>query len=287
LSASETSLALRSQHQLRAARAQLLVCAHAACPADVRRECTRRVSEINAAMPTVVFEAKDASGNDISAVKVSIDGQPLVERLEGTALSIDPGEHSFTFEPQAPGQPAVQKKFVIREGEKERREVIALGTPAASTAGSGMAAPTSGGSPTTTMGGAPEAPATPTGESSGPSGNTTTRTLGFVVGGVGLAGVGVGITMLVLANSLASRSDSENAATPGSGHSDHEAAVSDQLIGLIVGGVGVAALGVGTVLVLTSGHRASAGTAPAPSASVRLTPSIGPRSAGLGVVATF
>jgi hypothetical protein len=107
LSASETSLALRNQHQLRAARAQLLVCAHASCPADVRKECTRRVSDINAAMPTVVFEAKDTSGNDISAVKVSIDGQPLVERLEGTALSIDPGEHSFTFE--APGQPTVHK----------------------------------------------------------------------------------------------------------------------------------------------------------------------------------
>jgi hypothetical protein len=278
LSASENSLALRGQHQLRAARAQLLVCAHASCPADVRMECTRRVSEINSAMPTVVFEAKDASGNDISAVRVSMDGQPLVDRLEGTAVSIDPGEHSFAFE--APGQGTVQKKFVIREGEKDRREVISFGKSGAGAA----AANTPGSSPGTVP--PPGAPAAPMSES-GSSGATTKRTLGFVVGGVGLAGVGVGVTMLVLASSLSSRSDSEDAAVPGSGHSDHEAAVSDQVIGFIAGGVGVAALGVGVVLVLTSGHAASAAAAQPPAASVRITPDVGPRHAGLGVIATF
>jgi hypothetical protein len=278
LSASENSLALRNQHQLRAARAQLLVCAHANCPADVRRECTRRVAEINTAMPTVVFEAKDAAGNDVSAVKVSMDGQPLVDRLEGTALSIDPGEHSFTFE--SPGQPAVQKKFVIREGEKDRREVVALGAPAAGPAQEGTPTP---GTPAPAAGGGTSAPP---GESGAPSGDTSRRTAGFIVGGVGLAGVGVGITLLVLASSLSDRSDSEDAAVPGSGHSDHEAAVSDQLIGLIVGGVGVAALGVGAVLVLTgSGHQST--SAPGTSASVRLTPLVGPQHAGLGVSAIF
>jgi hypothetical protein len=67
LSASESSLSLRNQHKLREARAALLICSAASCPGDVRAECTRRVSEVNAAIPTIVFEAKDSSGGTISA----------------------------------------------------------------------------------------------------------------------------------------------------------------------------------------------------------------------------
>ena len=126
LSASEASLALRNQHRLREARAQIFVCSAASCPPDVRDECIRRAGEVNAAMPTIVFETKDVAGNDLVAVKVTMDGQPLADRLEGTALSIDPGEHTFTFESQ--GQPLVQKHLVIREGEKNRRERVTIGT---------------------------------------------------------------------------------------------------------------------------------------------------------------
>jgi hypothetical protein len=131
LDASESSLALRDRHKLRNARTQLLVCSAASCPGDIRDECIRRVAEINAGMPTIVFEVKDAAGNDLSAVKATMDGEPLAERLEGTALSIDPGDHTFTFD--TAGQLRVQKKFVIREGEKDRRERILFGPPTAVT----------------------------------------------------------------------------------------------------------------------------------------------------------
>jgi hypothetical protein len=126
LSANDTSIQARRQHRLRAAREQLLVCAAPSCPADIRNECIRRVAEVNAAMPTIVFEAKDASGQDLGDVRVTMDGQSLVERLEGTALSIDPGEHAFTFE--AAGQALLVRQFVIREGEKDRRERISFGS---------------------------------------------------------------------------------------------------------------------------------------------------------------
>jgi hypothetical protein len=128
LAASESSLKLRAAHKLRATREQLLVCADANCPADLRLECVRRVSELNGAIPTLVFEAKDAAGNDLSAVTVSMDGQPLVERLEGSAISLDPGEHRFVF--VVSGEPSVEKTFVLQEGEKGRRERILFGNPA-------------------------------------------------------------------------------------------------------------------------------------------------------------
>ncbi len=147
LGASESSLKLRKDHHLREARQQLLVCAALTCPAEVRAECGRRVDALNAAIPTLVFEAKDAAGNDLSEVKVTMDGKPLADRLEGTAISLDPGSHQFHFE--AAGFAAVDKSYVLREGEKDRRERVRLGGAGASTgagaAGSGVGAAGGGG----------------------------------------------------------------------------------------------------------------------------------------------
>jgi len=125
LAGADRALDLRSAHKLRAAREKLLICAAASCPVDIRNECIRRLDQVNAAIPTIVFEMKDGAGNDVGRAKVAVDGLALSDRLEGTALSVDPGEHSFLFE--APGQIAVQKSFVIREAEKERHERIQFG----------------------------------------------------------------------------------------------------------------------------------------------------------------
>ena len=121
LAATESSLALRNEHKLREARAQLLICSAASCPADMRDECTRRVGEVNAAIPTIVFAVKDAAGNDLVAVRVTMDGQPIAERLEGTALSIDPGAHTFTFE--TTGQ--AQHPEAVRDPRRRERSARA------------------------------------------------------------------------------------------------------------------------------------------------------------------
>jgi len=126
----EDSVPLRKHHQLKAARAKVLLCSSEACPADIRTECLNRLAEIDASMPTVVFEAKDAAGAMVFAVKVKMDGDLLTERLEGSALPIDPGEHTFTFE--VAGRPGVEKHLMIFEGDKLRRERVefeALATP--------------------------------------------------------------------------------------------------------------------------------------------------------------
>jgi hypothetical protein len=122
-----SALQLRGDHKLIEARTQLLICAALSCPADVRSDCERKVEEVNAALPTVVFEAKDASGADLSGVKVAMDGQPLVEHLDGTAITVNPGEHRFTFE--IAGQPPIEKTIVLNEGEKDRHESVAVSAP--------------------------------------------------------------------------------------------------------------------------------------------------------------
>ena len=140
LSASEASLKLGNDYKLRAERAQLLICASASCPNDIRKECLRRVDEVNLAIPSIVFEAKDAQGNDLSAVKVTMDGELLAERLRGIALPVDPGEHTFRFE--VAGKPAIEKQLLIREAQKDRHETISVTGPASQgkNADSGQAA---------------------------------------------------------------------------------------------------------------------------------------------------
>jgi hypothetical protein len=159
LAANEASLKSANEHRLRQERSELLICAAASCPSDIRQECIRRIDELNAAIPTIIFGVKDALGNDVSAVKVSMDGQLLAERLDGSALSVDPGAHTFVFEKA--GQSPVTKQFVIREAQKNRHEAITLGSPAISA--------------TTTS--------TPLGAQ---------KTVALVTGGIGIVGLGVG-----------------------------------------------------------------------------------------------
>jgi len=230
LNASDASLKLNNQHKLRAERAQLLVCAATSCPAEIRKECLRRVDDVNGQIPTIVFSAKDGAGADLTAVKVTMDGEVLAERLEGTAVPIDPGEHTFTFE--TAGQPPVTKTLLIVEGQKDRREPVVIGVPAQP---SGPPAP----SPTApAASSASEAPATSGG------GMGTQRVLALVAGGIGVVGIGVGTAFGIMA--LSKKSDAQNVCPNDCPTQDGVNKWSDatstgniSTIALIVGGVGI------------------------------------------------
>ena len=80
-------------------------------PAVIRQDCAERLAEVERAEPTIVFEAKDRDGLDVSAVTVTMDDTPLASSLDGSALSTDPGEHvfarrsGFLSRRKAPGSP--------------------------------------------------------------------------------------------------------------------------------------------------------------------------------------
>jgi hypothetical protein len=151
INANESSLAARTDHKLRQARAQSLMCAADSCPAEMRDKCKQRLEELNRAIPTIVFAVQDASGADLGGVKVTMDGQLIADRLEGTAISLDPGEHKFTFE--VAGQAPIERTIILREGEKDRRERIVVGQPAGTpetTPPPGTPPPATTGTPSTT-----------------------------------------------------------------------------------------------------------------------------------------
>jgi hypothetical protein len=234
IASSEQSLVLRKQGALHGALAQLAICADPGCPAEVKAECALRIDAVTRAMPTLVLAARDAAGNDLLDIKVTMDGAPLASSLDGRPVSLDPGKHSFRFE--AAGKPPVDKQLVLREGEKDRRETIVFG-------------------------GAPASPK-PLVETPTPSSWTARRTVALVGGGVGLVGLGLGAVFGGYA--LAAKND-EGRDCPSPGCATRPQAVQDyntakdnatgSTVAFVVGGALVAA---GAVLWLTEPARTSA-----------------------------
>ncbi len=214
IAASEAVIPMRKDGKLHDALTQLAVCASATCPAEVRAECVQRIEAVKASMPTLILGAKDTGGNDRRDVAVTVDGAPLPGALDGRAIDLDPGEHTLRFE--LAGQPSQEKKVVLRQGEKDRRETVVIGP-------------------------APPAP---------PSFWTTRRTLAVVSAGLGVVGLGIGAAFGGYAISSQSAEKSAcSASTCASypiGVEDYNTAqknATGATVGLAVGGV-LAATGV-------------------------------------------
>ena len=277
LDASDKWIALRNQRLFVEARAELLVCASTSCPAEVRDECAARIGEVNASIPTVVFEAKDASGGDLSAVKVTIDGKPFAEELQGASIPVDPGEHAFVFE--TPGLASVERKMILAEGVKDRREIVTFGS-----AEGAATRPVNAPSPADSRRDLP--PASGDGK--------TQRILGFTAIGAGVVGLTVGVIFELRRSSKLSDRDAicpggdcsvktkaeQDALTPqvNSLTDDARTASTIGTIGLVAGGL------------LTAGGLALVFTAPRREGSqnqVAVLPMAGPHMQGLAVTGSF
>jgi hypothetical protein len=109
---------------MREAKVSMLKCAQASCSALLRKECTRRVAEIESDIPSIVPIVTDASGDTLTDVSVSMDDESLATRIDGRALLVDPGAHEFTFK-TSEGVLA-SYKTVIAQGQRNRTIEIAL-----------------------------------------------------------------------------------------------------------------------------------------------------------------
>jgi len=103
--------------KLRAARERLIACAKSECPDVLRRDCSRWLGEVDAALPSVVIAARSGS-EEVTEVSVLVDGRALADSLTGTALTVDPGRHVFRFEHD--GSAPLEQTLSIREGHKNR-----------------------------------------------------------------------------------------------------------------------------------------------------------------------
>jgi hypothetical protein len=99
---------------------QLKSCANPSCGAILFRECGKLYRDLEEATPTVVFSARDMqSRSDRVDVRVALDGQPLLEQIDGRPVPMNPGSHRLVFTLE--GREPVEQSIVVRAGDKFRQ----------------------------------------------------------------------------------------------------------------------------------------------------------------------
>ena len=279
---------LEQSGHLLSARETYRLCAKATCSAFLKTECSTRYTQIGSDIPSVVPTATDAAGMPRDDVQVTMDGALLTSRLDGRAYPIDPGVHEFSFTAGG-GVIATQKLTIVAgqrnqpisvavrsDGKGARRAPPASGTTSSVDAKTAQEKPEA--APLDPEKASSEKPArekkkapqtTPDSQSpveeeeqevvvqrQGPG------VLPFVIGGVGLAGLGVGALLTVWG-----RKDNDSLAqcTPNCPLDSVDHINRLYTIADISYGVGAAALGVSAILFATSGSTAKE-KAPAKSA---------------------
>lgn len=224
----ESSQEQRAQGKLRDARKNLVTCSQSVCPAFIKKDCGKWLSEVESVLPSVVFSAK-ANGQDVTDVKVTLGDEVLAEGLDGRAVEMDPGTQTFVFESAKHGRKELT--FIVKEGQKAQSVEVELASappPAAVTTGDG-AEPAGG--------------AISTDEASG------RKTIAYVLAGVGAVGLG-GFAFF----GLSGKSDQDGLAcadTKTCSDEDLDPIKKKFLYADISLGVGVVSLGVATYLLLT------------------------------------
>lgn len=216
-----------------------------------------RATELAKHLPRVLLELPAGQG-----VGVEVDGHPHTGARLTSMMYLDPGDH--TIRVTAPNKtPFVANVHVPAGASTQTVTVPSL------------------------VDDAPMAPASAPSAGAGVVGDTgraidTRRTLSFVVGGIGVVGVGLGTYFGVRAldeKSAASRHcagkecDAEGVSLLDDAH-------SSALISTVALGAGVACFGAGLYLLLTSSAQRDVAT-PAPATGARLRPMAGVRAYGM------
>ena len=253
LDAATRGQALRNAHHLVEARKQLRACARADCPAVVQSDCARWLDEVEKAIPSVVLMAKSRAGADLVDVKVSMDGQLLVATLDGQAVAIDAGPHTFHFEEA--GATSVDQRVVLNEGEQNHAIAVVLGPPGPSQEASQEPSPSRRSAPW--------------------------KTVGWVLGGAGVVGLGVGTAfgLVAIGDNNSAHCNANKECQPGP-LSDARTAARISDVGLIAGGLLLAG---GAALVLF----APGENAEHPGVALRVSPLVGSGSGGVSLGGSF
>jgi hypothetical protein len=234
---------------------------------DWEKLATSRAAALEPKLARLTIKVTDPA----EGIAVTRDGAPTSQASWGVPIPVDVGTHTVIA--SAPGRRSFKTSLAIRT-DGDRDEVV---VPKLEQVAAGSAATTPGPNATTADGAAT---------------GSTQRTIGFVVGGVGIAGLAAGaITGLI---AIGKNNDSKKAC-PESGACGNSAAVdaadsAKQLgtistIAFIAGGV---ATTLGAVLVLSAPSTSERAPGSAHAArSLRLVPSTDGRSAGMSFLGAF
>ena len=255
-------------HKLVAARDQLKICARAVCGERMAADCSKQLVALESQVPAVVLRAEN--GGQPTDASVLVDGKPLVDHVDGRSVDLDPGARTFTFV-LADGRKK-DVPFTVSESDKGQKVTAVFDPPPAP-------------APPVTVDPAParsDSPGAPSESSSG----SFLRTTGFVVGGAGIVGLGLGAVFGLRASGK--KDDANCDATtsecdPGA-LADARSAATVSTVGFIAGGVLLAG---GLGLVLFAPSSSSGGATGTTARAVRVVPAFGANCGGLTFLGGF
>jgi hypothetical protein len=196
-----------------------------------------------------------ALGAEVSGLTMRLDGHEIDRGILGAAVPVDPGDH--TLEASAPDRQKWTTTIHVGTNADARSVTI----PVLEIAPKDSA-------PTTS----PLAPA--------PS---STRTVGWIVAGSGVAVGLVGVYFTLHALSLRSDAENMNATDPTGAASKNDSARSALTIGRIGLGAGVIAMGVGTYLVFAGASSSTSATTTGSTRRWTFTPWVASTSGGMSL----
>ena len=208
-----------------------------------------------------------------SGTEMKLDGESFGVVTLGTPLPIDPGEHELYV--SAPQKKPYTQKIKLDPGPGSTR----IQVPPLQDEGSAslVASPPNENPP----------------HADAPRSNTR-RNVGYIVGGAGVLALGAGIVLGVRAKLYSDQADREqnraldyvanrdrpNAEVQHSAaQDDHNAAKTNQTIGLVAGAAGLVAVGVGVYLIISGKEH--------PESSAKVTPLLSPNTAGAAASFSF
>jgi hypothetical protein len=118
VAAADQGQVLRDEGKFRLAREAFMRCARKTCPELVSADCSEWLVDLEQRSPSVIVSATDGEGNALTRVKVTVDGEPLTELLDGKLLLIDIGELVVRYE--AAGFESVEQRITIAPSDKQR-----------------------------------------------------------------------------------------------------------------------------------------------------------------------
>lgn len=255
---------------------------------QAKTDAEKELAALEPRLPYLNVKVNGANGKTVS---VTMDGVAVPPALVGIPRPVDPGEHKF--QATADGMASQVETITVKEGQSDSvtLNLVAGGSVASTgtgTSGSGTKTePTT--SPTTTSATttattepttAPTSAPTTTPSADEGGGTSGLRTAGYVTLGVGIVGIGVGAFFFSQygskkkdADDLYDQFNCATFCTPDQQQQVTDAdnkATSTRTTGLILGGVGIVALGAGITMIILGGSSSSEKKAS------KLTPTVQP-----------
>jgi hypothetical protein len=250
--------------RLREARDLLRACAKPEC-GSTHAVCAAKLERLESEIPTVVPVAINESGLPMVEVMFSADGELMASRLDGRGLAVNPGLHTFCFSTSDPGVFSTQTIMIV-QGQRNRPIVVDLHKASPATAGVASAGRSGAPEKGATEAAAPEEsspkeasdtpppapePAKPAESELEPK-KRGPSLLPYVIGGLGLASVGAGALL-----TLWGRQDNAalTACSPNCAPGDLDHVANLYVLSDVAFGVGAAAVGLATVMLIVRGGK--------------------------------